>query len=141
MAAPLFAPLVKLLPLLKILALGSVKFIGVGIGAAIAPVLTANFLVGLSSGTPFKYAKFRHRKGRFTAEQMAVIEDANQLIQNSIADTDESLTRAEAREFLKEVLIGTAVGMKKSVLSMPSLLGRFFNRAVTIISKPFSSNR
>ncbi len=61
MALPLFAPLAPLLPVFKVLALGSVKFIGVGIGAAFAPVLTANFLVGMSAGTPLKYAQFRHK--------------------------------------------------------------------------------
>jgi len=139
MAVPLLAPLVSLLPLLKILALGSVKFVGVGIGAAVAPVTTANFLVGLSSGTPLKYAKFRHQRGRFSEEQMELVERANQLITDSIANEEERLTRSEAREFLKEVLIGTVSGMKQTVLSAPATLLRASKQMMAFITKPFSS--
>lgn len=140
MAVPLLAPFAPLLPVFKVLALGSVKFIGVGIGAAVAPVLTANFLVGLSAGTPLKYAQFRHRKGRFSQEQLAAIERANQLVQDSIDKKDEHLNRAEAREFLKEVLTGTVGGMKNSILSMPSLFARFGRQLLQTLTRPFSSD-
>ena len=139
MAVPLLAPFAPLLPVFKVLALGSVKFIVVGIGAAVAPVITANFLVGLSAGTPLKYAQFRHRKGRFSEEQLAVIESANQLVQNSIDNEDEHLDRAEARQFLREVLTGTLIGMKTSILSMPSLFSRFGRQLLQTLSRPFSS--
>ena len=139
MAVPLFAPLAPLLPVLKVLALGSVKFIGVGIGAAVAPVLTANFLVGLSAGTPLKYAKFRHSKGRFTEEQMQVIEQANLLVQQSLDEKDEHLTRQEACQFLKEVLMGTVAGMKTSVLSIPVQLARFSRLLIDFVKKPFTT--
>ena len=140
MAVPLLAPFAPLLPVFKVLALGSVKFIGVGIGAAVAPVMTANFIVGLSAGTPLKYAQFRHRKGRFSEEQMAIIESANQLVQDSIDNKDEHLNRAEARQFLKEVLTGTVSGMKTSILSIPSLFARFGRQLLQMVSRPFSSN-
>jgi len=136
MAVPLLAPL---LPVIKVLALGSVKFVGVGIGAAVAPVLTANFLVGLSAGTPLKYAKFRHKKGLFSEEQLEAIEHANQLVQDSIDNQDEHLSRGEAREFLKEVLTGTVSGMKNSILSMPTLFARFSRQLIALVIKPFSS--
>jgi len=140
MAVPLLAPLLPLLPLVKILALGSIKFVGVGIGAAIAPVTTANFLIGLSSGTPLKYAKFRHEKGRFTAEQLELVERANQLITDSLVNAEERLTRTEAREFLKEVLLGTVSGMKQTILSIPATLVRVIKQVISHITKPFASH-
>ncbi len=139
MALPLLAPFVSLLPLIKILALGSIKFIGVGIGAAVAPVTTANFLVGLSSGTPLKYAQYRHRRGRFTQEQMEIVERANQMITASIDNKEERLTSSEAREFLKEVLIGTLSGMKQSIVSIPATIIRFSKQSLAAITKLFSS--
>lgn len=139
MAVPLLAPLVMLIPLVKILALGSIKFIGVGIGAAVAPVMTANFLVGLSSGTPLKYAKFRHKKGQFSDEQMDAVERANQLVTKSLNNEEEHLTKAEAREFLKEMLLGTVTSMKEGVLSIPALFVSFCKETMALITKMFSS--
>lgn len=140
MAAPFLAPVAPLVPVFKVLALGSVKFVGVGIGAAVAPVTTANFLVGLSAGTPLKYAKFRHEKGHFNSEELDLISRANILVADSISSPDQHLSRAEAREFLKEVLIGTIVGMKQSVLSIPARLTKFTRRLVAYCKKPFSSH-
>ena len=139
MAVPSLAPLAPLVPALKVLALGSVKFVGIGIGAAVAPVTTANFLVGLSAGTPLRYARFRHRKGLLSNEQLETVERANQMVQDSIDNQHEHLSRAEAREFLKEVLTGTVSGMKKSFLSVPSLFARFYKQLVALLIKRFSS--
>lgn len=138
MAVPLLAPLAPLMPAIKVLALGSIKFVVVGIGAAVAPVLTANFLVGLAAGTPLKYARFRHKKGRFTQPEIETIEAANKLVQQSISDKEAHLNRAEAREFLKEVLLGTLDGMKQSLLSVPGQLMRFGKLLGGLITKPFS---
>ena len=139
MAVPLLAPFAPLVPVIKVLALGSVKFVGIGIGAAVAPVMTANFLVGLSAGTPLRYARFRHRKGLLSNEQLETVERANQMVQDSIDNQHEHLSRAEAREFLKEVLTGTVSGMKKSFLSVPSLFARFYKQLVALLIKRFSS--
>lgn len=139
MALPFLGPLVPLVPVIKVLALGSVKFIGVGIGAAVAPVLTANFLVGLSAGTPLKYAQFRHRKGLFSEADLKLIEDANNLVSESISIEENHLSRSEAREFLKEVLIGTAAGMKDSIVSLPSRIAQLSRQLVELCKKMFSS--
>lgn len=139
MAVPLLAPFAPLVPVIKVLALGSVKFVGIGIGAAVAPVMTANFLVGLSAGTPLRYARFRHRKGLLSNEQLETVERANQMVQDSIDNQHEHLSRAEAREFLKEVLAGTVSGMRNSILSVPSLLTRLYKLLVALLIKPFSS--
>ena len=141
MAVPLLAPLAPLMPVINVLALGSLKFVGIGIGAAVAPVLTANFLVGLSAGTPLKYAQFRYKKGRLSAEQMKTIEAANQLVQDSINDKKEHLNRSEARQFLKEILLGTIDGMKTSIISIPGLFVRFARLLKSYIVKPFSSGK
>lgn len=138
MALPFLGPLVPLIPVIKMLALGSVKFIGVGIGALIAPVLTANFLVGLSAGTPLKYAKFRQRKGLFSEADLKLIEDANNLVAESIANEEHHLSRSDAREFLKEVLVTTAAGMKDSIVSLPSRIAQFSRQLVELCKKPFS---
>lgn len=138
MAAPLLAPVVSLLPVFKILALGSLKFVGVGIGAAVAPVMTANFLVGLSAGTPLKYAKFRQQKGHFSVEDMALIEQANALISDSIVDPEQHLTRADAQEFLKSVLLSTLLGMKQSITSIPSRILQATKMLIELCKKPFS---
>lgn len=135
MALPLLAPLAWLLPILKILALGSIKFVAVGIGAGIAPVFTANLLVSMSSGTPLKYAKFRRAKGHFSEEQLAIIEQANQLITDSIENEDERLNRSEARSFLKEVLLLTMTGMKESVVSIPGSMAHFYKRLKGFVTK------
>jgi len=135
MAVPFLAPLIWLLPLIKILALGSIKFVGVGLGAAIAPVTTANFLVNMSSGTPFKYAKFRHKKGDLTDEQLAIIKEANQLISDSVNDKEQSMSRPEAREFLKEMLVGTIAGMKQSIVSLSSAVVRWSKHLVSKVFK------
>ena len=139
MALPFLGPLVPLIPLVKVLALGSVKFIGVGIGAAVAPVLTANFLVGLSAGTPLKYAQFRHKKGLFTEADLKLIEDANNLVADSINNEENHLSRSDAREFLKEVLIATVAGMKESIVSLPSRIAEFSRQLIDLCKKPFSS--
>ena len=139
MAVPLLAPFAPLVPVIKVLALGSVKFVGIGIGAAVAPVMTANFLVGLSAGTPLRYARFRHRKGLLSNEQLETVERANQMVQDSIDNQHEHLSRAEAREFLKEVLAGTVSGMRNSILSVPSLLTRLYKLLVALLIKPFLS--
>lgn len=139
MAVPLLAPFAPLVPVIKVLALGSVKFVGIGVGAAVAPVMTAHFLVGLSAGTPLRYARFRHRKGLLSNEQLETVERANQMVQDSIDNQHEHLSRAEAREFLKEVLAGTVSGMRNSILSVPSLLTRLYKLLVALLIKPFSS--
>ena len=139
MAVPLLAPLAPLLPVFKVLALGSVKFIGVGIGAAVAPVTTANFLVGLSAGTPLKYAQFRHGKGHFSNAELATIQQANELVQDSISNTEKHLNRGEAREFLKAVLISTVVGMRQSIVSLLSRIARFSRLLVDLCKRPFAS--
>lgn len=140
MAAPLLAPFVSLLPVFKILALGSLKFVGVGIGAAVAPVMTANFLVGLSAGTPLKYAKFRHQKGHFDAEDLALIEQANTIISDSIVKPEQHLNRKEAQEFLKSILLSTVLGMKQSITSIPSRMMRATKILIEMCKKPFSSH-
>lgn len=139
MAAPLLAPLASLLPVVKILALGSLKFVGVGIGAAVAPVVTANFLVGLSAETPLNYAKFRQQKGHFSLEELARIEEANALIANSINIPSQHLTRGEAQEFLKGVLLNTLVAMKLSITSMPARMLRMTRSLIALCKKPFSN--
>lgn len=139
MAAPFLAPIASLVPVLKVLALGSVKFIGVGIGAAVAPVKTANFLVSLSAGTPLKYAKFRHSKKHFSDEQLALIENANQLVESSINDPEQHLTRGEARDFLKEVLVGTIIAMKQSVVSIPARLAQITRLLIAFVKKSVHS--
>lgn len=139
MALPFLGPLVPLVPVIKMLALGSVKFIGVGIGALIAPVLTANFLVGLSAGTPLKYARFRQRKGQFSDADLKLIEDANNLVAESISNEENHLSRSDAREFLKEVLLSTAASMKESIVSLPSRIAQFSRQLVELCKKPFSS--
>jgi hypothetical protein len=138
MAVPLFAPFVALKPIIKVLAVGSIKFVVVGVGAAVAPVVTANFLVGLAAGTPLKYAQFRHRKGRFTSQQLDTIESANQLVQSSIKDKNEHLSRKEAREFLKEILLSTVDNMKTNLFSVPGHLTRFGRLLKTYFQKPSS---
>jgi len=140
MAAPLLAPFASLLPVVKILALGSLKFVGIGIGAAIAPILTANFLVSLSAGTPLKYAKFRHQQGHFSAEDMASIEKANALIIDSIEEPGQHLSRTEAQEFLKHILMTTLTGMKLSVLSIPTRVTQMTKQVIDLCKKPFSSH-
>lgn len=135
MALPLLAPLVWLLPLIKIILLGSVKFIVVGIGAAFAPVTTANFLVSMSSGTPLKYAKFRYAKGDFSKEQLTVVEQANLLIANSIDNEDEHLTPGDARQFLKEVLIGTLVGIKEPIVAIPGSIKQLLGKIKEFVAR------
>ncbi len=139
MAAPLLAPLASLLPVIKILALGSLKFVGVGIGAAVAPVKTANFLVGMSAGTPLKYAQFRQQNGYFSVADLELIERANSLIAGSIKNTDEHMSREDARAFLKNVLISTFVGMKESVMSIPSRIVRMTRLGIDWCKNTFSS--
>ena len=138
MALPILGPLVPLIPVVKVLALGSLKFVGIGIGAAVAPVMTANFLVNLSAGTPLKYVKFRHRKGHFSQADLKLVESANKLVNDSILNEENHLTRAEAREFLKEVLTGTLIGMKETVISLPSRIAQFSRSLVELCKKPFS---
>jgi len=135
MAFPLLAPIAWLLPLAKIIALGSVKFIVVGIGAAIAPAITANFLVNMSTGTPIKYARFRCSKGHFSEEELALIEEANQLVLDSLTDKKAQLSRRDAREFLKEVLLSMLTGIKQSFRDAPSSLASFYKRCVGFFFK------
>lgn len=141
MALPFLAPLAPLIPVFKVLALGSLKFVGLGIGAAVAPVLTANFLVGMSAGTPLKYAKFRHEQGLLSPEDLEVIKQANQLVQDSLNDSSQHLDRAQARGFLKEIMIGTAAGMKETVVSIPAKMAAFTQRVIEFSKRTLGSKK
>ena len=141
MALPFLAPLAPLLPVLKVLALGSIKFVGLGLGAAVAPVLTANFLVGMSAGTPLKYAKYRHRQGLLSLEELEVVEQANQLVQDSLNDSTQHLDRAQARDFLKEIMVGTVAGMKETVVSLPAKIAAFTARIIDFSKRLLGSKK
>jgi len=135
LAIPLLAPFAPFVPVLKVLALGSIKFVALGVGASILPVQTANFLVGMSSSTPLKHAEFRYRKGYLSEleinEARAVFNRVNQ----SITDPEQYLSRKESRAFLIEVMKETLNGMKQSVVSLPGkvvsmvrAISRWFSR-------------
>jgi len=140
MALPLLAPLAPLLPVLKVLALGSIKFVGLGLGAAIAPVLTANFLVGMSAGTPLKYAKFRHRQGMLPQEELDVVQRADELVQKSLKDSSQHLDRAQARAFLKEIMVGTVASMKETVVSLPAKIAAFTRHMIDFSKRLLGSS-
>jgi len=139
MALPFLAPLAPLFPVFKVLALGSVKFVGLGLGAAIAPVLTANFLVGMSAGTPLKYAKFRHHLGLLSIEELEVVQRADELVQNSLSDSSQHLNRAQAREFLKEIMVGTVASMKQTVVGLPARIAAFTRRMIDFSKRMLGS--
>lgn len=113
-----------LLSVLKILALGSVKFIILGVGACILPVHTANFLVSLSASTPLKYAEFRFRHGALTEEEIVQLRSAFAILNQSITDPNYYLSRSESRAFLWETMKQTVYGMKQST--------RLLYRTVTV---------
>ncbi len=117
MTLPLLAPFV---PVLKVLALGSVKFIVLGIGAGFIPVRTANFLVGMSASTPLKYAEFRFAKGYLSEREIEEIRAVFDSLTESVLNPERFLSKRDAREFLISVLAETLNNMKDSVLALPS---------------------
>lgn len=125
MAIPLLAPLAPFVPVLKVVALGSVKFVALGIGASILPVQTANFLVGMSSSTPLKHAEFRYKKGYLNDEEIADARAVFARLNESISNPEQYLSRSESRTFLFEVMRETWQGMKQSVVSLPGKIVAF----------------
>lgn len=135
MAIPLLAPLVPFVPVLKVLALGSIKFVALAVGASVVPVRTANFLVGMSSSTPLKHAEFRYQQGHISEEEIERARAVFQALNESITNPDLFLSRAEARAFLVSIMKDTWVGMKQSVVSLPSRIATAVQDAISWVSK------
>lgn len=119
MAIPLLAPLVPFVPVLKVIALGSIKFVALGIGASILPIQTANFLVGMSSSTPLKHAEFRYKKGYLSEKEIEAARSVFAEMNESITNPEKYLSRKESRTFLLGVMKETSMGMKQSIVSLP----------------------
>jgi len=78
------------------------------------------------------------QRGQFTDEQKEIIVRASQLVSDGISNAEEHLTNIKAREYLKDVFVGTVANMKKTILSVPALFVSFCNQMMELI-KPFSS--
>ena len=78
------------------------------------------------------------QRGQFTDEQKEIIVRASQLVSDGISNAEEQLTNIKAREFLKDVVIGTVANMKKTILSVPALFVSFCKQMMELI-RPFSS--
>jgi hypothetical protein len=134
MAIPLLAPLVPFVPVLKVLALGSIKFVALAVGASVVPVHTANFLVGMSSNTPLKHAEFRYQKGHISKAEIDRARAVFQALNESITNPDLFLSRVEARAFLISIMKDTWLGMKQSVVSLPSRIAIAVQDAISWVS-------
>lgn len=136
-------PIPLFLPVVKVIALGSVKFIILGIGACLLPVHTANFLVGMSASTPMKYAEFRFRNGTFTQEEIEQLRSAFAILNHSITDPNHHLSRSESRAFLWEVMKQTLQGMRQNVRLLYRAITRKSRRCSRYLSRrlPFDANR
>ena len=78
------------------------------------------------------------QRGQFTDEQKEIIVRASQLVSDGIRNAEEQLTNIKAREFLKDVFIGTVANMKKTILSVSALFVSFCKQMMELI-RPFSS--
>ena len=76
------------------------------------------------------------QRGQFTDEQKEIIVRASQLVSDSISNAEEHLTNIKAREYLKDVFIGTVANVKKTILSVPALFVSFCKQIMELI-KPF----
>ena len=141
MAIPLLAPFAPFIPVFKIVALGSIKFVALAIGASIMPVQTANFLVGMSSTTPLKHAEFRYSKGHISEADIKQARAVFKALNESISNPDQYLSRTEARAFLVSIMQETWSTMKQSVISLPGRVFNLVQSATRWLGKLFGANK
>ena len=109
-----------LIPVLKILALGSLKIVFLLFGALFFPVLSLRFILTGASGMLFPTLDWLEDNGRIdSARHAAVIEDLNAL-------SGIQFSRTEARHLLFKLIRKTMQGMATSVINMPGNIVRFF---------------
>lgn len=115
-----------LIPLIKILALGSLKIVFLLFGAVFFPVLSLRFILTGASGMLQPTLDWLETNGRLDPERhVAVIEDLNALGKIEF-------TRAEARHLLFKLVGKTIHGMVSAIVSLPAtivrLVKQLFNR-------------
>lgn len=108
-----------LIPLLKILALGSLKIIFLLFGAAFFPVLSLRFILTGASSMIQPTLDWLEANGRLDADRhIAVIEDLNAL-------SKIDFTRAEARHLLLKLIGKTFSNMWAAFLAVPATVARW----------------
>jgi len=99
-----------LIPLIKILALGSLKIVFLFFGALFFPVLSLRFILTGASGMLLPTLDWMEEHGRIDSERhIAVIADLNAL-------SEIEFSRAEARLLLFKLIRKTIQNMTKAVI-------------------------
>lgn len=119
MPLPFVIPFV---PVLKLLALGSIKFILIFVGALIAPKFTLRFLLGGAAGIALPVAKWLHSNQNMDTRELEHVEHAFEILNTT------EYSAADARDILFGLTKHTASQMKTAVLLVPARTVRFFKR-------------
>ena len=117
MAFPLIIPI---LPLLKVIALGSIKFIFIGVGAAFFPAFTLKFILGGAIGMVAPVIRWHAQQG---------MDDIEETLGDLDIVINHPYTKEEARAILLGMLKSTLVGMWQSTLDVLKAIVRLIQRA------------
>jgi len=117
MAFPIIAPFI---PLLKVLALGSIKFVFIVVGSIVAPILTFRALAYGTTPTNIKKVKFLSENNLLdegdAAVTVATLEKVLQIAKGK--GKGRRLSRVQARLFLKKVQIALLASMKEALIAL-----------------------
>lgn len=100
---------------LKLLLLGMIKFIFLGLGGTIAPVMTVNMIEKMYSGGVKLFASYLLSIDRITDQQHSIFLAACGPLFSVIEDKSQYLSRPEARRHL-------FLSIKKTIYSIPGAL-------------------
>ncbi len=118
MVMPMLLPII---PLLKVIALGSVKLVFLAVGAGFFPIYTLRVILGGATGMLMPALKWLLERERLDeADFHRITKDLEQL-------SELEFTRGEARQVLWVVIGKTVNNMLSAVVGLPSAIGRFFS--------------
>jgi len=111
-----------LIPLIKIIALGSLKVVFLFFGALFFPVLSLRFILSGASGMLLPVLDWLESQGRIDKlRHRAVIDDIEAL-------SAVEFTRTEARRLLFKLIRKTVQNMGMAVITVPATLLRWITR-------------
>lgn len=117
---PAFA--IPFLPVLKIVALGSLKVVFLFLGACFVPRLTLRFVVGGSVGMIIPVLDWLRDQDRMTS-------DAHEQFARELQELNQrDYTRPEARKLLFKIVGKTLRNIKKNMFGIPATVAGWFKK-------------
>jgi len=103
---------IPIVPILKLIALSSIKIVALGIGALVIPVWTVRLVIG-GTGESVRFAtNWMVEEGKLPSSE------ANEFLQSLDKIQSVSMTRKQARHLLFSMIKKSLTGMAKSIGSL-----------------------